>query len=137
MTAPHPSSGSSFKDRPLSPHLQVWRWTLPMTMSILHRASGVALSVGTLMLVWMLVAAATGAGAYDNFATFAKSDLGQFCLLGWTFAMYLHLFTGLRHLVMDTGAWMTIKGTTTASAIALLVPILLTAATWAFLKGWM
>lgn len=135
MTTTPPSS--SFKDRPLSPHLQVWKWTLPMALSILHRATGVALSVGTLLLVWWLVAAATGPGAYGNFTDFITTDIGQFMLLGWTFSLYLHLCSGLRHLVMDTGAWLTIKSTTTASAFMILIAILATAATWAYAKGWM
>lgn len=135
MTATPPTS--SYKDRPLSPHLQVWKWTLPMALSILHRATGVALSVGTLMLVWWLVAAATGPGAYSTFTDFITTDLGQFMLLGWTFSLYLHLCSGLRHLVMDTGAWYSIKAAATSSAFVVLTAILLTAGTWARLKGWM
>ena len=135
MTTPTPSPGSSFKDRPLSPHLQVWRWTLTMSMSILHRASGCALAAGTIMVVWWLVAAAQGVGAYDEFTTFATSTIGQLMLFGWSLAIFLHLCSGVRHLIMDTGRLLSIKEADRASVTVLLAAIALTALTWAYIKG--
>ena len=71
-------------DRPLSPHLQIYRWQLTSVLSILHRAAGVALSAGAILLVWWLVAAASGPDAYENVADFLGSWLGLLLLFGWT-----------------------------------------------------
>lgn len=126
---PDPSS------RPLSPHLQVWKWTITMALSIFHRATGCALAVGTLVLVWWLVAAVGGAGTYDSFITTVKSPIGQAALFGWTLAYYYHLCSGLRHLLMDTGRLLTVKSSDTAGVLIFLATIGLTVATWIYLKG--
>lgn len=136
MTVPPPSGSAAPRSRPLSPHLQVWKWTLTMATSILHRATGIALTVGLVGLVWGFVAAAAGPEAYARFMMCVRSELGQLMLFGWLLAMYLHLATGIRHLVMDTGAWLSIKGTDRAITILITIALVLTAATWAFLKGW-
>lgn len=122
-------------NRPLSPHLQVWRWTLTMALSILHRISGIALVLGLLMLVWMLVAAASGQECYEYFLGFAKSIFGQLLLFGWTGAVYYHLCSGIRHLLMDAGYLMTIPQAEKAGKIILIVSIALTLATWGVLKS--
>jgi succinate dehydrogenase / fumarate reductase cytochrome b subunit len=90
--------------RPLSPHLQVYRWQLTMVLSIIHRATGLALSAGTLLLVWWLMAAASGPDAYAAFQGFTGSWFGLLLLFGWSFALFFHLCAGLRHLVWDTGS---------------------------------
>jgi succinate dehydrogenase / fumarate reductase cytochrome b subunit len=89
--------------RPLSPHLQVYRWQLTSVLSILHRASGIALTAGTILLVWWLVAAAEGPDAYEGMRNFLGSGWGLALLFGWTVALYYHLCNGLRHLWWDTG----------------------------------
>lgn len=89
-------------NRPLSPHLQIYRPQWTSVLSISHRATGIALSVGTLMLVWWLAAAASGPEAYDGFQGFAGSILGQLFLFGWTFCLFYHLLNGIRHLMWDT-----------------------------------
>jgi succinate dehydrogenase / fumarate reductase cytochrome b subunit len=89
--------------RPLSPHLQVYRWPISMALSISHRTTGVALGVGTLLLTWWLLAAAISDQAFAAVQWFLGSWLGILCLLGWTAALIFHLFTGLRHLVWDAG----------------------------------
>ncbi len=86
-------------NRPLSPHLQVYRPQLTSVLSILHRITGVALAIGTLLLVWWLIAAAAGPGAYDAAQGFIGSILGRLLLLGWTFALFYHLANGIRHLL--------------------------------------
>jgi succinate dehydrogenase / fumarate reductase, cytochrome b subunit len=90
-------------DRPLSPHLQIYRWQLTSVLSILHRAAGVVLSAGAILLVWWLVAAASGAEAYEGVEDFLGSWLGLLLLFGWTVALFYHLCNGIRHLVWDTG----------------------------------
>lgn len=89
--------------RPLSPHLQVYRWPISMALSISHRATGIALSVGTLLLTWWLVAAASSDQAFDNVQGFLGSALGILLLLGWSASLIFHFFTGIRHLVWDAG----------------------------------
>jgi succinate dehydrogenase cytochrome b subunit len=90
-------------DRPLSPHLQIYRWQLTSVLSILHRATGVALSAGTILLVWWLVAAASGPEAYEGVQEFLGSWVGLLLLFGWTVSLFYHLCNGIRHLVWDTG----------------------------------
>jgi succinate dehydrogenase / fumarate reductase cytochrome b subunit len=89
--------------RPLSPHLQVYRPQLTSALSIFHRITGCALAVGTLLLVWWLVAAAAGPEAYAAASGFIGSWLGLLLLLGWSAALFYHLANGIRHLVWDAG----------------------------------
>ena len=93
----------SKSDRPLSPHLQVYRFQWTMALSILHRITGVALAVGTLLLVWWLVAAASGPEAFATVQGFISSILGRLLLFGWTLALFYHLCNGIRHLFWDAG----------------------------------
>jgi succinate dehydrogenase / fumarate reductase cytochrome b subunit len=90
-------------DRPLSPHLQIYRMTLTMAMSVVHRATGIALYVGTLLLVWWLIAAASGPAAYAQLQAFAGSWIGRLILFGYTWALVHHLLSGIRYLVWDLG----------------------------------
>ena len=89
--------------RPLSPHIQVYRWPLSMALSIMHRVTGIALSVGTVLLTWWLVAAATSDAAFENAQWFMGSAFGLLLLFGWSLALIFHFFTGLRHLAWDSG----------------------------------
>ena len=90
-------------ERPLSPHLQIYRVTLTMAMSIVHRATGLALYVGTLLLVWWLVAAASGPTAYADVQAFIGSFIGRLIIFGYTWALMHHLLSGIRHFVWDLG----------------------------------
>jgi succinate dehydrogenase / fumarate reductase cytochrome b subunit len=90
-------------ERPLSPHVQVYRWTLTMALSIVHRATGVALYFGTLLLVWWLVAAASGPSAYSHVQAFTGSIIGRLISFGYTWALMHHALSGVRHLVWDLG----------------------------------
>ena len=89
--------------RPLSPHLQVYRLTLTMMMSIVHRITGGALYFGTLLLAWWLLAAASGPNAYVVFQTAASSIIGRIVLFGYTFALIHHMLGGVRYLIWDMG----------------------------------
>lgn len=93
----------STQERPLSPHLQVYRWQWTMAYSILHRATGVALGVGTLLLVWWLVALSSGPEAFETVQAVIGSIIGRLALFGWTFALFYHLANGIRHLFWDAG----------------------------------
>jgi succinate dehydrogenase / fumarate reductase cytochrome b subunit len=89
--------------RPLSPHLSIYRPMLTMLMSIAHRITGAALYVGTIFLVWYLLAAASGGASFAAASSFTRSIFGQFILLGFTFAFLHHFFGGIRHMIWDGG----------------------------------
>ena len=91
------------QNRPLSPHLEVYRPQLTSILSILHRLTGVALVFGTLLLVYWLVAVASGPGPYEIARGVIGSFFGRLLLFGWTFALLYHLCNGIRHLVWDAG----------------------------------
>lgn len=90
-------------DRPLSPHLQVYRPQLTSVLSILHRGTGIVLTLGTPFLVWWLIAAASGDQAFAAASWFFGSWLGLLLLLGWSYSFFFHLCNGIRHLAWDTG----------------------------------
>lgn len=89
--------------RPMSPHLQIYRPQITSVLSIANRLSGIAISAGTLLMVWWLVAASEGPQAFAAVQWFAGSILGIVMLAGWTLALCYHLFGGLRHLAWDVG----------------------------------
>jgi succinate dehydrogenase / fumarate reductase cytochrome b subunit len=116
--------------RPLSPHISIYRWPITMTTSILHRATGLAMSVGFIVLVGWLFDAASGAQTYVGFIDWIDSPLGRLLLIGWSFAFFFHLSNGIRHLVWDSGRGFE-KTTANASAwFVLILAVLLTAAFW-------
>jgi succinate dehydrogenase / fumarate reductase cytochrome b subunit len=116
--------------RPLSPHLQIYRWQLTSTLSIVHRATGIALSVGTLLLVWWLVAAASGPDAYALVQGFMRSWIGMICLVGWSFSLFYHLCNGIRHLVWDTGHGLDLKSVYQGGWTVVIASIGLTILAW-------
>jgi succinate dehydrogenase cytochrome b subunit len=89
--------------RPTSPHVQIYRWQIGNTLSILHRITGAALAVGLIALSYWLVSLAGGPDSYESAARFFASPIGLLVLLGWTFAFLFHLLNGVRHLFWDTG----------------------------------
>jgi succinate dehydrogenase cytochrome b subunit len=123
------------RQRPLSPHLQIYRWPITMAMSIAHRVTGAALFFGTLLLVYFLLAAASGERAYDTASWIFGSILGRLVLFGYSFVLFHHLCGGLRHLVWDTGramepgardtiAWATLAGSAGLTVIVWAVALL-------------
>ncbi len=90
-------------ERPISPHLTVYRLTLTMAMSIAHRVTGVALYFGTLLLVWWLVAASTSPRNFDLINGFFGTWIGRLVLFCYTWALFHHMLGGIRHLIWDTG----------------------------------
>ena len=116
--------------RPLSPHLQIYRPQLTTVLSISHRTTGLALVLGTLLLVWWLVAAATGPEAFGRVQRFAGSWLGILVLLGWSFALFWHLCMGLRHLSWDTGWGLDIPNVYRTGWAAVVAAAVLTVIAW-------
>ena len=117
-------------DRPISPHLQIYRWQLTSVLSILHRTAGVVLSAGAILLVWWLVAAASGPETYEGVENFLGSWIGLLVLFGWTTALFYHLCNGIRHLVWDTGQALDLKSTYLGGWLVVGGTAVLTVVTW-------
>ena len=97
------AKASRLKDRPLSPHLQIYKPMLTMMMSIVHRITGMALYAGTLLMVWWLIAAAAGPNADAAVQWFMETVFGRLILFGYTWALIHHMLGGIRHMVWDLG----------------------------------
>lgn len=117
-------------NRPLSPHLQVYRPQLTSMLSILHRITGVALAVGTLLLVYWLAAAAGGAESYAVAQGFIGSFFGQLLLFGWTVALFYHLANGIRHLFWDAGYGFELPTVQRSGLAVLAATAVLTVVSW-------
>ena len=138
--------------RPISPHLSHYKWGPAMTASIMHRITGDGLAIfGSLLLVWWLGALASGPQAYASFLGWVWADLSslswsgldilcsilriliKIVFIGLTWAVISHAISGIRHLVMDTGAGFELKTNRTWSTVSIILPIFLTAALWLFI----
>lgn len=119
-------------ERPLSPHLQIYKPSITMVTSILHRITGAALFFGTLLLVIVLVALASGKTSFATVQAIYGSFLGKLVLFGYTWALFMHMCGGLRHFIWDTGAgleretrlklgWATLIGSLALTALAWVV----------------
>ncbi|KQZ64443.1 succinate dehydrogenase [Sphingopyxis sp. Root1497] len=143
-------AGNEPSGRPLSPHLQVYKWGPAMTVSILHRASGDGLAiVGASMFLWWLYAIAAGPEAYAAFVACVWHDpspdagifhmitniLGKVVLVGLTWAFFQHMFSGLRHFVLDAGAGYELKTNKLWSTVVIAAGVFATAATWLYILG--
>ena len=118
-------------NRPLSPHLSIWKWGPHMAVSILHRVSGDGMAiVGLSVLLWWLGALASGPEAYETFAGHAGAWYGIVVLVGLTWAFFNHAASGIRHFVLDTGAGYELDTNRTFSWVSMGVGVLLTAAVW-------
>ena len=118
------------KARPLSPHLSIYKPIPTMVMSILHRFTGAALYFGTFLVVWWLLALASGPDAYARVEWFFGSVVGLIVLAGYTFVLVHHALGGLKHLVQDTSAALGKAETTTMALAQPVVALLLTVAIW-------
>ncbi len=116
--------------RPLSPHLQIYRPQLTSVLSITHRATGVALAAGTLLLVWWLVAAASGPEQFATVQGVIGSWLGRLVLLGWTMALFFHLANGIRHLFWDAGLGFGLRAAYASGWAVVAATVALTALAW-------
>ena len=116
--------------RPLSPHLQIYRWQLTSVLSILHRAAGITLSTGMILLVWWLVSAAQGLETYRGMQWFLSSWLGLIMLFGWSLALFYHLCNGIRHLWWDTGRGLELPSVYAGGRAVLAGTAVLTAIAW-------
>lgn len=119
---PHP--------RPLSPHLQVYKLPISAKMSIFHRFTGVALTVGCMLLACWVIAGGDGADAFNTINGFLGSWFGLLLLAGWSFALYYHMCNGIRHLLWDAGWGFELGQVDASGMVALVVACGLTVVTW-------
>ena len=119
------------RQRPLSPHLQVYRPQMTSVMSIMHRAAGIVLTTGTLVMTAWLVSLAMGAESYGMVAAFLAHPLGQFVLFGYSVALIYHALNGIRHLGWDIGIGLTIPEVYRNGQLVLILTAVLTAVLWA------
>ena len=121
-------------NRPMAPHLQVWKWGPHMAASILHRITGDGLAiVGLGVFLWWLGALAAGPEAYATFETVMGSPLGLVVLVGLSWSFFSHLATGIRHFVMDVGAGYELDTNKTWATLAPLLGVVMTAGFWALI----
>ena len=128
------------RQRPLSPHLQVYRWQIQMATSIVHRTTGIILSVGALLIGAALLALASGPEAWDCVHRLAGSWFGLAVLFGWTLAFAFHLLNGIRHLVQDAGFGFSIPAFIRNGWLSVIGSLVLTAVIWgaaASKAGWL
>lgn len=123
------------RPRPLSPHLQVYSWLITNTLSILHRLTGVALSVGLLLIVCWLTTLAYRPENYAGFSEFFRGPIGMIMLGGWSLALFYHLCNGIRHLFWDMGKGFELHNATRSGYAVLICAALLTATTWCLALG--
>ena len=117
--------------RPLSPHLQIYRLPLLAIVSITHRATGVALSAGLILLAYWLGSAAAGPEAFAAASAFMASPLGYILLIGFSLSLFYHLCNGIRHLAWDAGLGFELKNAYASGYAVIAAAFLLTAVTWA------
>jgi succinate dehydrogenase / fumarate reductase cytochrome b subunit len=134
MTEPatNTSPASLARHRPLSPHLGIYRWQISNTLSILHRLTGVALTIGSLLLAAWLWCAAYAPETHGMIREFFGSPFGLFMLFGWSVAFYYHLAAGIRHLFWDAGMGFNVPVMTRTGQLVIAFTVLATAGTWAF-----
>ncbi|KEZ77711.1 succinate dehydrogenase, cytochrome b556 subunit [Salinisphaera hydrothermalis] len=121
---------SSQPNRPLSPHLQIYRWQISMLTSIAHRASGIVLALGAVLLAIWLIAAANGPDAYAAVNGVFASWFGQLIMFLWSFALFYHLCNGVRHLVWDVGVGLDLETARMTGFVAIGVAAALTIFVW-------
>lgn len=124
-------AGNELKvERPLSPHLQIYRPMFTMMMSMMHRITGAALFFGTFILAWWLISAASGPAYYSYVNVFVGSWLGRLVLFGYTWALIHHMLGGIRHFIWDTGRMFDRKALEVSAWAMLISSIALTWVVW-------
>src|ERR1700688_782078 len=118
------------RNRPLSPHLQIYRPQLTSVLSITHRASGVAVALGTLLLVWWIASVVRGPDSCALVQHFIASFVGRLLLFAWTWALFFHLANGVRHLAWDAGLGFDLESTTVSGWLVVAASAVLTLVTW-------
>ncbi|KQZ77695.1 succinate dehydrogenase [Rhodanobacter sp. Root561] len=118
--------------RPLSPHLQIYKRQVQMMTSIVHRATGIALAVGSVLVVAGLLHLAAGEDSFNHFKSILGSSVGMVLLVGWSWALFYHLCNGIRHLIQDAGLGYDIPQFVRSSWLSVAASIVLTVLVWAY-----
>ena len=126
------SGGGARRERPLSPHLQIYKPLVNMVMSILHRITGAALYFGSLLLAWWLIAAATSPAYFNYVSSWFQTWPGMFVMVGYTWALLHHMLGGLRHFLWDTGHGYDLETIDQLSWGSIIVSLAATALIWGF-----
>lgn len=121
------------KNRPLSPHLQIYKPQITSILSILHRATGMALTLGSVFLVYWLYHIVQGESSYTEIHALMSSFIGRLFLVGWSFSLFYHLLNGIRHLLWDIGMGFEIKEVYATGYIVLFLSVSLTVIFWGVL----
>lgn len=116
--------------RPLSPHLSIYRWPITMTLSILHRMTGIVLSAGLIVYAAWLMSAAGDAARYEGFTDIMRSPFGRIALVAWSAAFFFHLANGVRHLIWDAGRGFDKAQANASSWIVVAATVVLTLLYW-------
>jgi succinate dehydrogenase / fumarate reductase cytochrome b subunit len=119
-------------ERPLSPYTSIYRWQITMTLSILHRITGVVLAIGAFGVAWWLLAVSASSARYEQFADLAASLPGKIVLAGFSYCLMYHLLNGLRHLLWDSGRGFEIKQFYATGWAVVVLSFVLTAGIWIF-----
>jgi succinate dehydrogenase / fumarate reductase cytochrome b subunit len=117
-------------DRPLSPHLSIYRWPVTMVSSILHRATGIVMVAGFILFVFWLADAANGPESHAVFTAAMGSTVGNILLVGWSWAFFYHLANGIRHLVWDMGYGFEKYQANASAWLVIVLSVLMTACFW-------
>jgi len=123
-------------ERPLSPHLSIYKVDLPMVLSGLHRITGIALAVGSILLVGWIACAVYFAGSFAVLNNFLGGFIGQFVLFGWAFSLIYHSINGVRHLIWDTGQLLEVEQIHSSGKVVLALTIVLTLLAWILAGGY-
>ena len=118
------------RERPMSPHLTVWRWHITMATSIAHRATGVALYVGALIAAGWAVALVSGREAYAGYQALLGTPIGLFVMFGLTVSFFYHLANGIRHLVWDAGHGLDLKSANASGVFVFVFTAVASIAIW-------
>ena len=120
---------------PISPHLQIYRWHISSLLSITHRIAGVINLLALILMFFWLLAFSLGETNYELFLLAINSFFGKFILIGFTWSMSFHIFSGIRHLVWDMGYGFEIKTANISGALVILSSLVATIIFWLLAKG--
>jgi succinate dehydrogenase / fumarate reductase cytochrome b subunit len=122
------------RPRPLSPHMTIYKWPITMATSITHRATGIAISAGLVLIAWGLIALASGPELYQPFVAAMGSIVGEIVLLGFLWSLAYHFFNGIRHLAWDLGYGFQVKEANRSGVLVIALSVLVTVAVFGY--GW-
>jgi succinate dehydrogenase / fumarate reductase cytochrome b subunit len=122
------------RERPLSPHLSIYKWPITMATSITHRATGIALSLGMILVAWALIALASGPEMYQPFTAAIANPIGLIVLFGFLWSLVFHFLNGIRHLAWDLGYGFAVPTANRSGVLVIALSVLISIGLFAY--GW-